>query len=103
MAIENSKTSFDNLPQMVENLTEKVNILTNIVAQLHSIQSNSETPISTDELCTRLKISEQTANAWRKTNKIPFLQIDGVVRYDWNKVILALESGNNTKKGSHAA
>jgi hypothetical protein len=91
--------SFDNLPQMVVNLTEQVYLLTNKVEQLHSVQSNSETPISTDELCTRLKISEQTANAWRKANKIPYLQIDGVVRYDWNKVILALENSRKVKKG----
>lgn len=52
--------------------------------------------IASEELCSRLKISEPTLIAWRRKNKIPFIKLDGVIRYNWPKVVEALEAG--TKK-----
>lgn len=62
-----------------------------------------KTPIQTiidgDELIQKLGITRQTLARWRKQNRIPFIQVGGVIRYDLNKVIEALE---NRKGGRHA-
>jgi len=47
--------------------------------------------IDTKELCARLNISEPTAIAFRKRKKIPFFTIGSSIRYNWIKVIEALE------------
>lgn len=47
--------------------------------------------INRDELCKRLNISEPTAIRWEKKNLIPHFRIGSNVRYNWPKVIEALE------------
>lgn len=42
--------------------------------------------IDTKTLCKRIGVSQPTAIRWRKTGKLPFIQIDGIVRYDWGVV-----------------
>lgn len=49
--------------------------------------------IDGDFLEENLKIHRQTLNNWRKQGRIPFIQIGNVIRYDFNKVIQALEEG----------
>jgi hypothetical protein len=48
--------------------------------------------INRDELCKRLDITEPTAIRWEKKGTIPSLRIGSYVRYNWPKVIEALES-----------
>lgn len=48
--------------------------------------------IDQDELCKRLSLTRQTIARWREKGKIPFIQIGSVFRYDWLKVVEALES-----------
>lgn len=48
--------------------------------------------IDQDELCKRLSLTRQTVSRWREKGKIPFIQIGSAFRYDWIKVIEALES-----------
>ena len=48
------------------------------------------------ELCKRLDITQTTAIAWQKKGKLPFLRIGKQIRYDWKKVLKAME----TKKGT---
>jgi excisionase family DNA binding protein len=90
MQYENSKPSWDDLPQMIKSLKEDVTKLTDKVDTLQQVQRNSEEPITTKELCKRMSITEQTVNTWRKEKKIPFLRINGVIRYDWNKILEVL-------------
>jgi hypothetical protein len=52
--------------------------------------------INSATLMERLDISEPTLIRWRQKGKIPFMQIGTAVRYDWHKVLTALEV--NTKK-----
>ncbi len=47
--------------------------------------------ISREELCKRLDISEPTAIRWEKKGSIPSIRIGSNVRYNWPKVIEALE------------
>jgi hypothetical protein len=50
-----------------------------------------------EQVCEGLSISLQTLMLWRKKGKIPYLKIGSSIRYDYNKVIAALEVVN--KKG----
>ena len=47
----------------------------------------------------KFSITRQTLARWRKQKRIPFIQQGGVIRYDLNKVIEALEKtkGGNLK------
>ena len=47
--------------------------------------------ITPDELCKRLNISIQTQIRYRQKGKLPWLEIGNQIRYDWNKVVEALE------------
>ncbi len=49
--------------------------------------------ITTKELMARLKLSEPSIIRYRKKGKIPFIQIGNSIRYDWEKVVHALEKG----------
>lgn len=50
-----------------------------------------EQPITTDELCAFLRISEPTLIRLKKKSKIPFLEIGGSIRFDKAAVLKALE------------
>ncbi len=58
------------------------------------INSNGIVPeiIDRAELCKRLGISEPTAIMWDKKRKIPSFRIGSAVRYNWPKVLDALEN-----------
>jgi hypothetical protein len=53
--------------------------------------------INRDELCKRLDITEPTAIRWEKKGKIPCFRIGSNVRYNWPKVIEALEDIRQSK------
>lgn len=65
---------------------------------------NTSTPnippeiINRDELCKRLDITEPTAIRWEKKGIIPSLRIGSNVRYNWPKVIQALENSNSKQR-----
>jgi excisionase family DNA binding protein len=50
--------------------------------------------INTEELCKRLDLSEPTLISWRKKKVIPFMRVGSSIRYNWPKVIEALEKRN---------
>lgn len=47
--------------------------------------------IDRKELMRRLKISEPTAIMWERKKKIPSFKIGSAIRYNWHKVLKALE------------
>lgn len=51
--------------------------------------------INTEELCKRLYLSEPTVITWRRKRLIPFFKIGTSIRYNWPKVVEALEKGKN--------
>lgn len=53
--------------------------------------------ITLETLSVRLAVGQQTLLKWRKKGKIPYLSLGANIRYDFNKVIEALEVVN--KKG----
>jgi len=60
-------------------------------------QSEKIEIIDTRELCNRLRITEPTVIRWRKKGKIPFMQIGSSVRFNYHKVLEALESTHKRK------
>jgi hypothetical protein len=52
-----------------------------------------------EQLCEKLDVTIQTLIRWRQKGKIPYFQIGSSIRYDFNKVLNALEV--NKKKGSY--
>lgn len=51
--------------------------------------------VDEERLCENLGVTRQTLARWRKQGRIPFIQAGGMIRYDFHKVIGALEK----KKG----
>jgi len=72
--------------------------LKDILERLNNISANpppqSIEIITQEELCRRLMISRFTLLRWVKKKKIPQIRIGGVIRYNYYKVINALEEQN---------
>jgi hypothetical protein len=51
-----------------------------------------------EEIEQKFNITRQTLARWRKQKRIPFIQEGGVIRYDWLKVIAALELKQGGRK-----
>jgi excisionase family DNA binding protein len=73
--------------------------LKDILERLNNISANPPPGaveiITQDELCKRLMISKPTIIRWAKKKKIPLIRIGRSVRFNWQKVIEALESQKN--------
>ena len=48
--------------------------------------------IDADEMCLRFGVTRQTIQQWRERNEIPYIQIGGIYRYDFNKIIKIKET-----------
>lgn len=55
-------------------------------------QIASSNILDTDQLMAKLGVTRQTLSKWRKENRIPFIQVGHVVRYDLDKVLEVLEN-----------
>lgn len=58
----------------------------------------SQTILDTDQLMAKLGVTRPTLSKWRKENRIPFIQVGNVVRYDLDKVLEALENKKRRSK-----
>ncbi|MET4138472.1 hypothetical protein [Pedobacter sp. UYP1] len=77
-------------------LTDLQDIITdsfNKALKIHSNQLLTPKPEIVDGETLELKfgITRQTLGRWRKQKRIPYIQHGGIIRYDLNKVIEALE------------
>lgn len=84
---------FDVLIERFDRLEEKL-----IISNSNPLPTIQAEIINRDELCKRLDITEPTAIRWEKKGKIPSLRIGSNVRYNWQKVIEALENKKEVKK-----
>jgi len=72
-------------------------------APLVEIQNEEERPVTQEEICNFLNISEPTVIRWRNKKVIPFLKIGSRVLYQNTKVIAALErNGKGTNYRKHS-
>lgn len=71
-------------------LKEEIRII--IKEAVSEISSPAKKEILTEtQLCERLQISRSTCSLWRKKKKIPFFRVGDAIRFDLEKVLLALE------------
>lgn len=70
--------------------------LTEIRTLLEELKPPEKEPeiIDRKELMKRFNLTEPTVIAWEKKGKIPSLRIGSAVRYNWPKVIAALEKNS---------
>ena len=47
--------------------------------------------LDVDEVCKRLNISRPTLLSWKTKGKIPYIQVDKVLRFEWHSVVAALQ------------
>lgn len=60
--------------------------------EANKAENQQKTILDTDQLMEKLGVTRPTLSKWRKENRIPFIQVGAVVRYDMDKVLEALES-----------
>lgn len=83
-----------NIPNPFVEIVERLERIENKLLQITPVKSSSEEDgqiIDTKELCRRLGISKPTVIRYVKRKKIPAIKIGNSVRYNWSKVIKALE------------
>jgi hypothetical protein len=83
---------FDLIIEKLDGLENKISGTSNLVA------APPTEIIDRDELCKRLSITEPTCIRWEKRGVLPCLRIGSSIRYNWPKVIEALENKKGVKK-----
>ena len=78
-------------------LTNAINNAFAEVMNVPALERQAAEIIGTKELCSRLGVTEPTIIRWRKKGKIPWLQLGSSVRFNYPKVIEALESTNKRR------
>lgn len=86
MNLEQMPNALVDVQASIKQLDEKM------AALLAQKWERQEPPINSKELMRRLEISEPTLIRMRKAGKIPFMNIGGQYRYDWEDVLVALKS-----------
>jgi len=89
---------YPNLSNPFKALFNKLNSIEAMLKERNSVSPAPPTEIiDGNEVCKRLRISGPTLIAWRRRDVVPFIIVDGVIRYNWPKVIEALESRKKAK------
>lgn len=81
------------------NVTINEDMLTSIIEKAVNIAVSKEREkqhevilMDSDEICAKFGITRQTLQVWRERKEIPYIQIGGVYRYDFNKIIQVKET-----------
>ena len=80
---------FNPFEELSAQLTEIKNLLTNPATS--NFPQVLEQPVTAEELCKFLRISEPSLVRLKKKRKIPFIEVGGSIRYDKAAVVKALE------------
>lgn len=81
-----------NLINPFEHLADELSSIKSQLEELTELKPKAEI-ISDKTLSERLEVTRQTLGRWRNQGRIPFIQVGSIIRYDYNKVIQALEEG----------
>lgn len=84
-----------NAPAYLGFLSEEVRELKEMVSKLTAAKPADEI-IDRQELMRRLGVTDSTVMRYEKIKKIPVIRLGGTIRYNWGKVLDALE---NKKRG----
>lgn len=58
----------------------------------HRFESPEPVLMDSDQICVKFGITKATLQNWRDRREIPFIQIGGVIRYDYNKIVKVKET-----------
>lgn len=86
----NQKLSFEDLPNEVSRLNDKLESL--LTSNSNPPQSEEETLMDSRELSDFLDVSKVTIHKWRKQGRIPFIRIGTRIRFQKGDVMKALEN-----------
>lgn len=75
---------------------EKINMLQNKSYERNKPHSFEDLYIDNADLCLQLKISKRTAQSWRSSGKLPYVQIDRKIYYKYSDIYKLME--NNYQK-----
>ena len=90
-----SQISFERMPAAIGDVLTQLSELRSEVKALRESQPINEPPIDSKTLCERLGISHVTLIKLRKSKRIPYIQVAGNYRFNYQLVLKAL---NNRKK-----
>ena len=81
---------------ILQALTQEIKRQVNIAVEQKFSEMKTEKEeigevIKEDELCKRLSLSRTTISTYRRNNKIPYLKVGNNIRYEYEKVLKALE------------
>jgi excisionase family DNA binding protein len=80
------------LQALTQEITRQVNIaLEQKLTEMKTEKEEIGELIKEDELCKRLSLSRTTISTYRRNNKIPYLKVGNNIRYEYEKVVKALE------------
>ena len=80
------------LQAFTQEIKRQVNIaLQEKIAEMKNEKEEIGEVIKEDELCKRLSLSRTTISTYRRNNKIPYLKVGNNIRYEYEKVLKALE------------
>lgn len=90
--ISNQKLSFEDLPDEVSRLNDKIDRLESLLTNnSNPPQSEEETLMDSRELSEFLDVSKVTIHKWRKQGRIPFIRIGTRIRFQKKDVLNSLE------------
>jgi DNA-binding transcriptional MerR regulator len=84
-----------------EEIAQRLNFIENLLQNINieGIKIEPKPEIMTGEqLCEKLDVTIQTLIRWRQKGKIPYFQIGSSIRYDFKKVLNALEKIEKIKQ-----
>ena len=79
--------SVDDLADLIKDSVSKA-----IEDSFHRFESPEPVLMDSDQICAKFGITKPALQKWRDRREIPYIQIDGVVRYDYNKIIKVKET-----------
>ncbi len=80
------------LQALTQEIKRQVNIaLEQKLSEMKTEKEEIGEVIKEDELCKRLSLSRTTISTYRRNNKIPYLKVGNNIRYEYEKVVKALE------------
>lgn len=91
-----------NYPNPFESLWDKIVSIEREVQELRKLKTPESEPepeiVTGTVLCERVGIDRQTLAKWRKKGLVPFIEGTGAYRYNYPKVIEALEGKKGGRK-----
>lgn len=75
-----------------EQLASIIDMAVNKAVAKERMKHDEVVLMDSDQICAKFGITKPTLQKWRDRKEIPYIQIDGVIRYDFNKIVKIKET-----------